>query len=253
MSLKQDRTGTRTSEDLRRRLNVVEIAETSKKVDASVEQVQKLSNQIDNLSSQVKGLNNAVTNVRESYVSTNAQTFTDEQKTRARNNIGAVGKETDPTVPSHVKNITTDDIKKWNAGAGDINEILNSICPIGKVEVFFDNNDHSNYLGFKWQRTSVGKVPVGIDASDTDFNTIGKTAGEKTHKLTIAEMPSHNHIIRGRIDRYQGEGTVFREPFDYDSTFSGTENNVNTFPTGGNVAHNNLQPYEVMAFWRRIS
>ena len=90
-----------------------------------------------------------------------------------------------------------------------------------------------------------GKVSVGLDSNDTDFNSIGKTGGEKTHTLTIDEMPSHNHVIRGRVDRYQGSGTIFREPFDYDATFSGTDNNVETFPTGGDAAHNNLQPYEV--------
>lgn len=111
MSIKQDRIGTRTAEDLRQRLNVTEIAETGEKVDASAEQVQKLSNQ-------VTGLNNSLKSTRETYVSTNAQTFTDEQKERARNNIGAVGEETDPTVPSHVKNITKEDISKWNSGTG---------------------------------------------------------------------------------------------------------------------------------------
>ena len=64
--------------------------------------------------------------------------------------------------------------------------------PINKVEVFFDALDHSNFLGFKWQQVGKGRVPVGLDTSDSDFNTVGKMGGEKTHKLTIAEMPSHS-------------------------------------------------------------
>ena len=38
-----------------------------------------------------------------------------------------------------------------------------------------------------------GRVPAGYDASQTEFNTLGKTSGEKAHTLSIAEMPSHNH------------------------------------------------------------
>lgn len=37
------------------------------------------------------------------------------------------------------------------------------------------------------------KVLVGVSATDTNINAIGKTYGEKTHTLTTAEMPSHAH------------------------------------------------------------
>jgi len=38
-----------------------------------------------------------------------------------------------------------------------------------------------------------GRVPVGLNESDVDFDTAGKTGGEKEHTLTVSEMPSHNH------------------------------------------------------------
>lgn len=117
MSLKQDRTGTRNSEDLRRRINVGAISEATDKVDASVEQVNKLNYQVKDLEEQLKGLNNSVTNTRESYVSTNNQTFTEAQKIRARNNIGAgtssfSGSYNDlsnkPTIPTKTSQLTND-------------------------------------------------------------------------------------------------------------------------------------------------
>lgn len=40
-----------------------------------------------------------------------------------------------------------------------------------------------------------GKVVIGKDPNDTDFNTLGKTGGEKTHKLTVEELAKHNHSI----------------------------------------------------------
>lgn len=117
MSLKQDRTGTRNSEDLRRRINVGAISEATDKVDASVETINKLNTQVTSLNSQVNGLNNSVTNTRNTYVSTNNQSFTEEQKTRARNNIGAgnssfSGSYNDltnkPTIPTKTSQLTND-------------------------------------------------------------------------------------------------------------------------------------------------
>ena len=39
-----------------------------------------------------------------------------------------------------------------------------------------------------------GRVPAGYDTSQSDFNSLGKTAGSTTHVLTSSEMPAHNHI-----------------------------------------------------------
>lgn len=40
-----------------------------------------------------------------------------------------------------------------------------------------------------------GKVVVGRDAGDTDWDVLGETRGTKTHTLTAAEMPVHNHGV----------------------------------------------------------
>jgi microcystin-dependent protein len=85
-----------------------------------------------------------------------------------------------------------------------------------------------------------GKIPVGYNTSDTDFNTLGKSAGEKSHVLTINEMPSHTHGIPVNT----GIGTQA-----VSATSSQTYTNTyTTQPTGGGVAHNNMQPYIVMNY-----
>lgn len=38
-----------------------------------------------------------------------------------------------------------------------------------------------------------GRVPVGLDSSQTEFDSLGEAGGAKTHTLTTAEMPSHTH------------------------------------------------------------
>lgn len=39
-----------------------------------------------------------------------------------------------------------------------------------------------------------GKVVVGLDSSQTEFDRLGKSGGSKTHTLSVAEMPAHTHI-----------------------------------------------------------
>lgn len=38
-----------------------------------------------------------------------------------------------------------------------------------------------------------GRVPVGLDSGQTEFDALGETGGTKTHTLTESEMPSHTH------------------------------------------------------------
>lgn len=40
-----------------------------------------------------------------------------------------------------------------------------------------------------------GRVPVGLDASQVEFDALGEIGGEKMHTLTTAEMPVHGHGI----------------------------------------------------------
>lgn len=106
------------------------------------------------------------------------------------------------------------------------------VFPVNRVVIFYDNLDHSDYLGLKWERCLGGRVPVGIDNNDADFNTIGKQIGEKTHALTPSEAPTLN---------------TDRKPI---GAASGT-NHVESYGNNGQP-HNNIQPSEVVAYWRRI-
>lgn len=130
------------------------------------------------------------------------------------------------------------------------NAILGVAFPVGKIEMFYDAEDHSNYMGFTWERTAVGKVLVGIDSTDTDFNTIGKTGGKKTHTLTINEMPSHAHSINGK--QSAGNPMAGSEMAVAGGNNEWATNPLNTQESGGSQPHNNLQPYQVVAYWKRI-
>ena len=125
-------------------------------------------------------------------------------------------------------------------------ECLKLAYPIGQPYITQSNTNPSTILGFgTWERVK-GKVLVGLDEDDTDFNTIGKTGGEKTHTLTVNEIPAHSHIIRNGSNGLDGGS-------DWAVSNSGSSN-WQTANAGGGQAHNNLQPYKVVGYmWIRTA
>jgi len=82
-----------------------------------------------------------------------------------------------------------------------------------------------------------GKVIVGYNASETEFDALGETGGAKTHTLTSTEMPSHTHT-------FGIQSNAASNPIDYPYDGSGgVTGSGTTDATGGGGAHNNLQPY----------
>lgn len=99
--------------------------------------------------------------------------------------------------------------------------------PIGSIEINISGTNPSTYLGGTWIAWGTGKVPVGVDTTQTEFNSVEKTGGSKTasttytpagtntgtavtmnavtlshsggavgnHTLTTTEIPAHSHGI----------------------------------------------------------
>lgn len=82
-----------------------------------------------------------------------------------------------------------------------------------------------------------GKTVVGKDSTDTDFNTLGKTVGEKTHTLTKSELPKIDIQTKfASSSGGDGSGLV------YGTSTGSSPNNLVYNVNYGSQAHNNLQP-----------
>ena len=126
---------------------------------------------------------------------------------------------------------------------------LSDVYPVGSIYInASDGTNPGTLLGFgTWVAFGAGRVPVGIDATQTEFDTAEETGGAKTHTLTISEMPSHNHNQPAGISPAPNANDV-----DITGGNGRTiDNNILTDNTGGGNAHNNLQPYIVVYMWKR--
>lgn len=128
--------------------------------------------------------------------------------------------------------------------------LLELVFPKGATYITQEDVNPSTILGFgTWER-SKGKVIVGLDENDTDFNAIGKIGGEKTHTLTVEEMPSHNHSYSKYT--YIESSEMWGSQSNSNNGDKNNNTNATTGSTGGSQPHNNLQPYEVVGYmWIR--
>lgn len=203
-------------------------------------------------SNDIPTVNNATLTIQKN--ATTIDSFTANSSTNKTVNI---------TVPTDTGDLTN------NAGYLKATDIY----PVGSIVTFYDTADHSNFLGLTWTRFAGGRMVVGYNSSDTAFDTIGKTGGEKTHTLTVNEMPNHTHTISSsgghnhnanfkehRIPtaNYNGTSDYARKSgASKDSTgqvtISDGAHTHTPAKTGGGEAHNNMPPYIVAALWRRTA
>lgn len=95
-----------------------------------------------------------------------------------------------------------------------------------------------------------GRVAVGVDTGQIEFDVLGEAGGAKTHTLTTAEMPSHTHPLQGGGYNPIGTGTV-----GFANSPANTVSLAQTVTagTGGGSAHNNLPPYRTLHYVMRLA
>lgn len=101
-----------------------------------------------------------------------------------------------------------------------------------------------------WERFAKGRTLVGVDEDDEDFATAGLELGEKTHVLTIDEMPKHNHEI---YLANAASSTAYGISYTTSRGAGFTNEWAAGVKMGGDQPHNNIQPSTTVYYWRRVS
>ena len=143
-----------------------------------------------------------------------------------------------------------------SAGSGLIT--LADVYPVGSIYINAAvATNPGTLLGFgTWVAFGTGRTMVGIDASQTEFDTLGEEGGAKTHQLTEAELPSHQHDQGYGADATPRHGIttgLSSVRIDNDGNAFNSTTAARTSSVGSDTAHNNLQPYIVVYMWRRTA
>ena len=166
----------------------------------------------------------------------------------------------------------------------DKTSILDFVYPVGSIYMSVDPRNPKDFLGGTWVSWGAGRVPVGVNSSDPDFKDAGKEGGEKTHTLSVSEMPWHNHegtystvemntintrptggtLERLGVNTYTVKYDINEQTQEYRVSPAGgnplevengtvTNSQYGVCPNGSGAAHNNLQPYITCYMWKRTA
>ena len=119
------------------------------------------------------------------------------------------------------------------------NSLLDLVYPIGSIYISVNNTNPGTLIGGTWVAFGSGRTIVGVDTSQTEFNSVQKTGGEKTHTISINEIP---------VDVPKFSATnIGNFHMDYVAN-----NNFSVQQTSQN-AMNILQPYITVYMWKRTA
>lgn len=131
--------------------------------------------------------------------------------------------------------------------------------PVGAIYKSVVSTSPATLFGGTWSAFGAGKFLVGINAGETEFDTVEETGGAKTVTLTSAQsgVPAHSHpagsgfeFVRNRansgIANFTNAGGT---PLTKDVATSTANNSA----ADAASSHNNLPPYIVVYMWKRTA
>ena len=113
--------------------------------------------------------------------------------------------------------------------------------PVGSIYIAYNHTNPATLFGGTWERMTGGFLWAS-QAGDT----IGQTGGERTHALTVAELPTHNHG-----GTYTNAGTATKTHSWLAS--GGSAMTYEAVNAGSGQPHNNMPPYIQVSIWRRTA
>tara|TARA_R100000995_G_scaffold35244_1_gene16061 strand:- start:2471 stop:3610 length:1140 start_codon:yes stop_codon:yes gene_type:complete len=157
----------------------------------------------------------------------------------------------------------------------DAKTTLAAVYPVGSIYINATNSTNpSSLLGFgTWAAFGAGRVMVGFDSSDSDFDASEETGGAKTKTLSVSELPAHSHTITSSVtdpshshtfaigdgtgtpmpDFNPQDGNTQRATPSTNTATTGISVSSSAANTGGDTAFSLMNPYITVYMWKRTA
>ena len=122
-----------------------------------------------------------------------------------------------------------------------LDDYWKKIYPVGSIYMSVNSTNPGSLFGGTWIAWGSGRVPVGVNSSDGDFNTAEKTGGAKSvslahshtvnshahstnsHVLTVNEIPAHGHGFSGQTSTTGDHAHMYRDYYQMAQASVGTD------------------------------
>lgn len=153
----------------------------------------------------------------------------------------------------------------YNKDVSNFKSLVDKIYPVGSIYMSINNVNPGDLFCGTWVAWGSGRVPVGVNSSDSSFNTVEKTGGAKTITLTVEQLPSHSHdekiayysndlfvrpMASSLSEQDSGTNKILKGDMISRSSETGP---LKTGESGSGKSHNNLQPYITCYMWKRTA
>lgn len=143
------------------------------------------------------------------------------------------------------------------ASAGDATPILSAVYPIGSIYLSTSATNPGSLFGGTWVAWGTGRVAVGVDVNQSEFNAVEKTGGAKQHAHGLASgYAKIVNNVGGWVSgaRKTGVPSFTTTHRTTGSTGAYTENVKSATELGGNTDNGStLPPYITCYMWKRTA
>lgn len=139
--------------------------------------------------------------------------------------------------------------------AGSAAGLMEVVYPVGIIiELAVSTNPATLFGMGTWVAHGTGRVTVGIDSGDTDFDTVNETGGAKTHTHALSNGFAKLSNA-GKADMSTSVSSYTTNYFEADfAPTSSSSTATSGIRLGGSTAgDSSLQPYIVVYRWRRTA
>ena len=142
-------------------------------------------------------------------------------------------------------NVLYFDGTNWQVVSNVVNDALN-IFPVGSLFFSTTPTNPSAWMGGTWEAWGTGRVPVGVDTTQTEFNTVEKIGGSK-------HLQEHLHAYKSGTltnNDYASGGDIYAVPKETTNAAVYRNTGLPNVTTGNS---GNLQPYITCYMWKRVA